>query len=442
MKEICQKGNPQIIFSTLGCRVNQYETQAIREQFLSKNFRETDKVEKADVVVLNTCTVTAESDKESRYLIRRFHRLNPTAKIIVTGCYAEKNKNEIESLPGVVLTAGNQAKENLAARFLDRSVLCDSQNKDQVFPGLVISDFEDKTRACLKIQDGCNHACSFCKVVLVRGRSKSRPIAEIVEEAERLTRQGISEIVLTGIQLGAFGYDLGKRQMLTDVLQELNCLKGLKRIRLSSIEPTDVTEDLIRVMALTKKVCPHLHIPLQSGDDGILKRMNRRYSSEFFIDLVKKLRAQIPDFVLTTDVMIRFPGEDENAFQNTVAVLRETQPYKLHIFPYSPREGTKAAKLSDISDGKTVRRRKQILLELEAKLKKNMMKEYLGKRANLLVERSSLGRGWSEGRMANYIHVRFRDVHPKPGFFKFIQIQKIENGDLLGEIIKSKEVAK
>lgn len=438
MKEVAK---PRIVFSTLGCRVNQYETQAIREQFLNLNFEETKKTEDADVVVLNTCTVTAESDRESRYLIRRFHRLNPKAKIIVTGCYVERNRDAIESLPGVVLTAGNQEKQDLAARFLEDATACHQTPGKHDFSNLSISRFEGRTRAYVKIQDGCNHACSFCKVVLVRGPSRSRAPESVLEEAKRLAGQGIPEIVLTGIQLGAFGRDLEKPEGLAGLLEKLVRIPGLKRIRLSSIEPMDVTKELISAMASFQKVCPHLHIPLQSGDDQILKRMNRRYSSASFRDLVSRIRASVNDFILTTDVIVGFPGEDEGAFESTVALLREAVPYKLHIFPYSRREGTRAAGFNGSVPAPTIKGRKQILLDLEPDLKKIVMSGHVGREACVLTEKNALPSGWAEGRMANYMTVRFQVPDMAAGSFCHVEIQAIEQDNLVGTLLKQKEVA-
>ncbi len=424
----------RIFFTTLGCRVNQYETQAIREQFLSVGVQETGSVDHADFVVVTTCTVTAESDKESRYRIRRFNRLNPSAKIIVTGCCADRNGREFETMPGVVLVAGNSQKPDLAKLFFQEASVSGCGAGQADFPALSISRYEGRTRANIKIQDGCNHACSFCKVVLVRGRSRSRAIPEIIEEAKRLAEQGTLEIVLTGIQLGAFGYDLKKRKMLTDVLEKLSRLSGLKRIRLSSIEPMDVTGELIDAMSSIEKVCPHLHLPLQSGDDGILKRMNRRYSSSRYHELAGKLRAKLDDFILTTDVIAGFPGEDEPAFSRTLELLKAVLPYKIHIFPYSRREGTKAASYHDQVSPQTVKRRKQILLDLEKELKKTVAGQYVGRSVEVLVERKSSRGKWAEGRMANYLPVKFRPVAGENRPLTRVRIREFEQAGLVGAV--------
>jgi len=307
----------KVKFSTLGCRLNQYETQAVREQFLGAGYVETRDAKEADVFVLNTCTVTKESDRQSRYKIRKFHRTNPSAKIVVTGCYVERNRDDIEREEGVTLTVLNREKSdllNLLDSCTSLSFMRPEPPPKRRFTPLSISKFEGRTRAYVKIQDGCNHACSFCKVVLVRGPSRSRSTEDVVRETERLCESGNLEVVLTGIQLGAYGYDIKKRQMLSDLINEMSEVPGLKRIRLSSIEPTDVSDPLIEVMATNRKVCNHLHIPLQSGSDAILSRMNRRYKRDFYIDLIAKIRRQVPDFVLTTDVMVGFSSETDERF--------------------------------------------------------------------------------------------------------------------------------
>lgn len=431
----------KVKFQTLGCRLNQYETQAIREQFLNAGYLETENDREADLLVLNTCTVTNESDKENRYLIRRFHRENPDAKIVVAGCYVERNESEIKSLPGVTLTVLNRQKFQLLNLFESCTSLSfapiDLPSKRTYTP-LTISEFEGKTRAFIKIQDGCNHACSFCKVVLVRGPARSRELEDVVEEAGRLSDQGFKEIVLTGIQLGSYGYDLKKRQMLCDVIERLSLINGLDRIRLSSIEPTDVTDELIDMMAQNDRVCPHLHVPLQSGDDQVLARMNRRYPRDFFRGLIQNLYSQVSDFVLTTDVMIGFPGESLEQFENTVEILSETKPYKLHIFPYSAREGTRAAGFSDLINPVEMNRRRDILLSLEEELRTQVQERYIGRRLNVLIEEGKCEDGWVNGRSANYLKICFPGKRIA-GMNYPVEITGIKGVDLIGCIAKEKK---
>jgi len=398
-------------YVTLGCRLNQYETQAMRESLRSHGYHEVDDTKPADVYVLNTCTVTNDSDRTSRYLIRKFHRENPNAKIIVTGCYVERNGSEVVNLPGVTHVLLNRQKSDIAkllescTGFTFDTPELPVRSKAEYTP-LSISEFTGKTRAHIKVQDGCNHACSFCKVVLVRGKSRSRSLNEIAEEAKRLSENGYSEVVLTGIQLGAYGLDLEPKISLNDVIQELQLIESVKRIRLSSIEPIDVTEALIQTMKTSSKVCPHLHIPLQSGSDTVLKAMNRRYGREFYIDLIRKLRSEVPDFVLTVDVMAGFPAESDAEFEETVKLLEEVQPFKMHVFPYSAREGTRAFQLGEL-DPKIVRKRQLALNQLEAKLRTDVLKSYVGRTLEILIENETPGAGYIEGRAVNYLPVRF-----------------------------------
>ena len=446
MNELFEAAIPsvqKVKFSTLGCRLNQYETQAIREQFQRAGFEETENSSEADVFVLNTCTVTNESDKESRYLIRKFHRMNPDAKIVVTGCYIERNEAEIKNLSGVTLTVLNRQKSEIV-RLLESCASFSSETFElpskRAYPRLSISQFEGRTRAYLKIQDGCNHACSFCKVVLVRGPSRSRALEEIVDEAKRLINHGYQEIILTGIQLGAYGYDLEKHQTLAELLGRLSQISGMGRIRLSSIEPTDVTDELIDVMASWEPVCPQLHIPLQSGSNLILERMNRRYRRDFYLGLIQKIRSRVPDFVLTTDVMIGFPGEGDREFEETVRVLEETEPYKLHIFPYSPREGTRAARFHEVIGPQTVKRRKEALYRLEEKLKRAVQEQYVGQTMEILAEEVPDISSWGNGRARNYLQARFPLFNRGAvGMFQRIRMERIEDSELIGVLVSSSE---
>lgn len=434
----------KVKFSTLGCRLNQYETQAIREQFTRVGYVETCDAKEADVFVLNTCTVTSESDRESRYRIRQFHRVNPQGKVVVTGCYVERNREQIEAIPGVSLTVLNREKAELLEMFerYRRNPSClegaEPPPKRHLAP-LEISRFEGRTRAYVKIQDGCNHACSFCKVVLARGPSRSRPLEEIIEEVWRLADDGYLEVVLTGIQLGSYGYDLQKRQMLVDLLEQLSQIPGLERIRLSSLEPTDVTRELISSLASNPKICPHLHIPLQSGSDRVLDRMNRRYRRKEFVDLIQRLKSFVKDFVLTTDVMIGFPGETTADFERTIEILIETEPYKLHVFPFSPRDGTRAFHFQDAVDRNEVLRRRDVIYQLEKELRRKVHDRFRGDTLEVLVEEAHDQVGWASGRSPHYIKVRFWDPEAQPGMCYRVQVTQIEE-ELVGYPVVEREI--
>ncbi|HXV28135.1 MAG TPA: MiaB/RimO family radical SAM methylthiotransferase, partial [bacterium] len=300
--------NPCVRFITLGCKVNQYETQAMRESLSRAGIHDVSETEKSSedirFVVINTCTVTKAADRENLYWVRRAKREHPRAKVIVTGCFVERNRSELQAHPEIDLILSNDDKSEIAEwltsgcaapEIQDATVL---RKRRREYSPLTISKTSGKGRAFVKIQDGCNHACTFCKVVMVRGRARSRPLYDIVEEVKRLSGAGYREVVLAGIQLGAWGLDFSGGSNLVEVLEACEKVDGIERIRLSSIEPTDIKPPLIEALGAISKCCPHLHIPLQSGDDGILERMNRRYRRSFYMDLIERLKSGIPRFSL------------------------------------------------------------------------------------------------------------------------------------------------
>ncbi len=423
----------KVRFVTLGCKVNQYETQAMRESLLAEGFSD-QRQGPSDVIVINTCTVTEEADRENRYWIRRLRRENPEAKIVVTGCWVERNRKEVEGVPEINRVLSNQEKPDLAAILAEGCAAPEVQSRfrsKSEYTPLQISTFQGNGRAFIKIQDGCNHACSFCKVVLVRGRSRSRRLNEITEEAKRLGNSGFREIVLTGIQLGAYGLDLEPRINLISVLEALDEVPGIDRVRLSSIEPTDVKEDLINAMKRLPKVCPQLHIPLQSGDSEILKQMNRRYPRDFYLDLVERLRREIPDFCLSMDVMAGFPGESETHFENTLSILRETQPIRVHVFPYSRREGTRAARFENLP-ALVLRNRMNRLIEFSKEITAREKQNFLGRKFPVLIEKKSSHDGSLEGHTPNYLKVRFRGPQDKIGESLPVKLTALEGDVLFG----------
>lgn len=391
--------NRTIKFYTLGCKVNQYDTQHIRERFIESGFKEIYNGKIADAYVINTCTVTQKADADSLNLIRRLGRLNPRAKIIVTGCLAELDKNKIrKACPrSIIVKKGRFSKQ------------------DKAIPGLVknpsflkgITGFSGRTRAFLKIQDGCNNRCSYCKVPLVRGKSRSKPLSDAVSEARGLVEKGFKEIVLTGICLGSYGRDLSPRLSLVDLIEKIEKIEGLLRLRLSSIEAGDISDKLINKIAGSGKICRHLHIPIQSGDDRILKKMNRRYSAADYLNLIKKIKRRIPAIAITTDVLVGFPGESEINFKNTSELIKRILPLRVHIFPYSRREGVFAA-------GNFKHELKPAIIKKRILRLKNVAdacafiykKQFLNKRMPVLIEaRSARHPGYWQGYTANYIKV-------------------------------------
>jgi threonylcarbamoyladenosine tRNA methylthiotransferase MtaB len=362
---------------TLGCKVNQYESQAIREQLLTAGLEESNS-NQADIYVVNTCTVTARADRESCCLIRKAIRSNK-AKVIVTGCLVENDAQKILQISDKLQIVPNRLKP------------------------LKISGFKGRERAFVKVQDGCNNRCSYCKVPLVRGKSASRDVKEIIAEVGRLTSRGFKEIVLTGICLGDYRY---KGHKLVNLLKLLEKIKGEFRIRLSSIEPQLVSGALIEKIADSAKICPHLHIPLQSGDNEILRKMNRPYTVKDYLALIARIKKRIKNVAITTDVLAGFPGEKERNFRNTARCLKKVAPLRTHIFSFSPREGTAAFNFPGRVEDEVIKRRVKLLNKIAAKASYKYRRRFSGRYLTVLVEsqrdkQSGLLTGYSE----NYIRV-------------------------------------
>lgn len=410
-----------IKFYTLGCKVNQYETEEMREQFINAGFKDADGSEKADLYVVNTCTVTHRADSQSFNLIRRARRENPKSLIIVTGCLAELDQEKILAVEPGAMIIKNKDKERISSRIFhrydqfrpsSRSKIKKSGEQISINQGhrrmnAMISFFKGHTRAFLKIQDGCNNYCSYCKVPLVRGSSRSRKLAEIIKEAEGLVENGFQEIVISGICLGAYGKDLNPKADVVDVIEKLEEIPGLLRIRLSSIEASDITQRLIGKIANSKKLCRHLHIPIQSGDDRILKKMNRKYNRNGYLGLIRGIKKKVPGIAITTDVLIGFPGEDEDNFQNTVGLIRDILPLKVHIFPYSPRKGTSAINyFNQAVDCKSVEKRGDILGKVARDCALEYRKRFLGRKLDVLIEGKVKNKpDYWQGYSSNYIKV-------------------------------------
>ena len=396
----------RVKFYTLGCKVNQYDTQSIREKFLNSGFKEIDNGKKADVYVINTCTVTRRADADSLNFIRRAKRENPGANIFVTGCLAELDADKIRSINKKIIIIKNKDKDRIL--FLTGKPACRQAGR-LTGNGLTskgISFFKGHTRAFLKVQDGCNNFCSYCKVPLVRGVSRSRPLKEIAQEANRLVENGFKEIVLCGICLGAYGKDLKPEQNLVDIIETLEEIEGLLRIRLSSIEAGDVTDELIKKIAESKKLCRHLHIPIQSGDDRILKIMHRPYTRSAYLALIRKIKRKIPQIAITTDVLVGFPGESEANFGNTLNLIKEIAPLKVHIFPYSKRPGTYACNFKNGIEPKLIKERILRLKNAADACARVYKKQFSNKKMEVLIEGKTKESAtcW-EGYTDNYIKV-------------------------------------
>lgn len=379
---------PTVAFHTLGCKVNHYETEAIWQLFKEAGYDRTEYEQMADVYVINTCTVTNTGDKKSRQVIRRAIRKNPDGVICVTGCYAQTSPAEIMAIPGVDIVVGTQDRtkmlEYIEQYKNERQPINGVRNimKTRVYEELDVPSFTDRTRASLKIQEGCNNFCTFCIIPWARGLMRSRDPKEVVAQAQQLVNAGYKEIVLTGIHTGGYGEDLkdyNLAMLLRDLEEEV---VGLKRIRISSIEASQISDEVIDVLKNSTKVVRHLHIPIQSGSDTVLKRMRRKYTMAFFAERLVRLKEALPGLAITSDVIVGFPGETEEEFMETYNFIKEHQFSELHVFPYSKRTGTPAARMDDQVDEEIKNNRVHRLIELSDQL----AKEYASKFENDVLE--------------------------------------------------------
>lgn len=383
---------------TLGCRTNQYESQAYKDQLEKLGYEEGEEGP-VDFCIVNTCTVTASADQRSRYQIQRIARDNPGSRLFVTGCFAERAKEEILTIPGVEAVVPNQEKELLIAYAFP----------DQEVPEFCIENFQAHTRAFLKVQDGCNSYCSYCVIPFVRGRSRSKRMETIVKEAKDLVENGYREIVITGINVGDFDgapVEGEEKWALKDVILALEPIEGLERIRVSSIDPDEVDDDLLQVISQSKKACPSMHIVLQSGSNMILKLMRRKYSMHDFFHTIQRLKAASPLFTFTTDVIVGFPGETEQAFQETMQVIDEVEFAKVHMFPFSVRPGTRAARMPGHLPDDVIDERKKRLLKKADEVAFRLREKYVGKTLSVLLESEDEHReGYLSGYSENFLRV-------------------------------------
>jgi threonylcarbamoyladenosine tRNA methylthiotransferase MtaB len=401
----------RVAISTLGCKVNQYESTGILEMLDESIYVSVPFNTKADCYIINTCTVTGRTDYQSRNLIRRAIRTNPDACIIVTGCYAQVAPHDLARIPGVTLIAGNAEKDHIP-RLMERLVkgapqlLVSDICKAREFSGLNPLKFAGHTRAFLKIQDGCNSFCSYCIVPYARGPSRSLSQMDVLKEIETLARSDYREIVLTGIHLGVYGQDLVPPSNLYEIMKHVDKNRLVGRLRLSSIEITEISDDMMRLIAEGTTLCKHLHIPLQSGDDMILSAMKRNYDSAFFKNRLQVIRQAIPDIALGLDVMVGFPGEGEKQFDNTLRLIAELPVAYLHVFPYSERPGTVASSLPGRVDENVKKRRGEILRELGREKRNAFARRFIGKKLGVLIEhKKDKDTGFMKGFSDNYIPV-------------------------------------
>lgn len=425
---------------TLGCKVNQYETEAMIELFLKANYEIVDSEEFADIYVINTCTVTNLSDKKSRQFIRKSKNKNSEAVIAVVGCYSQVSPEQIENIEDVDVILGTDNRNRIVEiceNFMnnkERVNLVNDIMKVREFEELKIDDVEGKTRAFIKVQDGCNQYCSYCIIPYARGSIRSRKVESILEEVKRLVSAGFKEVVLTGIHIASYGKDLGDIRLI-DLLEEIHYVEGLERIRLGSLEPTLITDDFMRRLSSLKKVCNHFHLSLQSGSDTVLKRMNRKYTTNEYKRNVELIRSYMSDVAFTTDIIVGFPEETDEEFEETLEFVREIGFSKVHVFKYSPREGTPAAKLKQL-DGNIKQERSKRLIELSDKLSKEFNESFIGSKLDVLFEEESkLEENYIEGYTTNYIRVLAKGDDSLEGEIKSVEINSTYKDSLVGKIM-------
>jgi threonylcarbamoyladenosine tRNA methylthiotransferase MtaB len=438
------KGPVTVSVTTLGCKSNQYDSGAIEESLLRGGLKLLPFPARAEAYVINTCTVTRKTDYQSRQLIRRVRKINPAATVIVTGCYAQVSPDELSGIEGVDYILGNPEKDKVLEYVLKEYVLKGSRTGDGA--KTMVGEFRSgaplslrarstggRTRANLKVQDGCDKFCSYCIIPRARGLSKSLPLDDVEREIELLVEAGFKEIVLTGIHLGAYGADLAEKTDLTSILELIEKKAFPCRFRISSLDPDEVTDGFVEVMKTSRGICNHLHLPLQSGDKDVLRRMRRDYTPKIFIKAVESLFETIPGISIGTDVMAGFPGEGPEEFENTFTLLEGLPISYLHIFPYSVRSNTRAASYQDRVNGVVVKERCRKLKILDSSKRKAFYSGFLGDTAEVLIEstRDRNSGAW-KGKARNYIPVAVKDFDSRPNTFVNVRLDGLTEDGMTG----------
>lgn len=414
---------------TLGCRTNQYESQAYHDQLLSLGYVPANENEQADICIVNTCTVTESADSSSRHAIRQLARDHKGAEVLVTGCFAERQPDVVKQLDGVTHVVPNKDKDKLLTKIFSEEEL----------PEFAIKHFDSHTRAFVKVQDGCNSFCTYCIIPYVRGRSRSRTVEEIVVEVKDLISHGFKEVVITGINVGDFdgGVLEGETPVrLADLIRIIDKIPGLERLRLSSIDPDEVDDDLADAILNGSKTCHSMHIVLQSGSNVILKRMNRKYTRQVFLETVERLREASSNFTFTTDIIVGFPGETEVDFNDTLEVMQQVKFAKVHMFPYSDRPRTRSALMPNKVKPEIIKERKQQILRLAEHYSFELREQYLFKRMVVLTENKDPNRpGEISGHTDNFLHVWVQGANLEPN--QLIEVDLIANtpDGLIGRLV-------
>lgn len=409
----------------------------MKQKFIEENYEIVSFEEKADVYVVNTCTVTNMSDRKSRQIIRRAKEQNKNAILVVTGCYAQVAKEELEKIEGIDIVLGNQEKKDIVT-FIEeeqRERIKKVSNilYERSFAEFGTTTYTDKTRAVIKVQDGCDRFCSYCIIPYARGRIRSRKKEEVIAEIEQIAKKGIKEVVITGIHLASYGRECNPKLSLLELLEQINKIPKIRRIRLGSLEPTLMTKEFIEGLVKLEKVCDHFHLSLQSGCNATLERMNRRYTIEEFEEGIKLIRKHYPNVSLTTDIIVGFPGETDEEFKVTYKFLERIRFYKTHVFKYSPRKGTKAAIMPDQVSGSIKEERSRSLIRLSDRNQENQNKEYIGKEIEVLFEETE--GEYIKGHTTNYmmIYVKSNDKTIENTIQK-VRITEVRGENLIGEL--------
>jgi len=431
-----------IAITTLGCKVNQFDSEVMEASLERCGFKIIPFPQRADIYIINTCTVTHRADYQSRQLIRRTHRLNPSSLIVVTGCYAQAYPDEVHGVEGVGLILGNGEKASIAD-ILKNPLMGSSSmvsvgdiERERELGEADIGRFSRHTRALLKIQDGCNASCAYCIIPRARGRSRSLDPLRVIRRLHMLEKRGFKEVVLTGIHLGVYGSDLSPPTSLAELCKKTNGIPAPQRLRLSSIEPDDFSPDLIQSVASSPRVCHHLHIPMQSGDDDILRRMKRNYNGTFFADLVQTLLHRIAEINIGVDVIVGFPGEGEKQYMKTYELLEELDIGYLHVFPYSRRRGTEAYGLQHQVDSRTKKGRCEALRALGRRKRAAFHGRFLGQELEVLVEGKRDKRtGRLKGYSRNYIPILIEGGENLVNREIRVLATGLEDGRVLGRVV-------
>lgn len=424
----------KIGFCTLGCKVNQYETEAIKEIFINNGWEIGEFSDICDAYVINTCTVTHLSDRKSRQMIRRAYTKNKNAVIAVLGCFAQMSPKEVEKIEGVSIVIGTKNKlkaYELISKKAKENIVTPVDKED--YEDMEITLFESKTRAIIKAQDGCNNFCSYCIIPYARGRIRSRNPENIYNECLRLSENGFLEIVLAGIHICSYGKDLEDYDLLK-LLKKIHKIEGIKRIRLSSIEPNAFTDEFIYALKDLPKVCHHFHISLQSGCDETLKRMNRKYDSLFYKNICDKILKEFPDSAITTDLIVGFPGESEEEFSKTKEFINSIPFYQIHTFKYSKREGTKAALMENQVSPEVKDKRSKEIIKISQEKQKAFEEKHLGNEVEILIE-SIQKDGFFMGHTKNYLPVYVKSCDNIKDKIIKVKITDYKNGMLTGNIL-------